>query len=55
MDEIIKTLLANPEPSIRYRLAVDVLDQPQDSPEVIKLREEIRNSQRVLLDKIATQ
>lgn len=47
MNEIIEKLLNSDEPSIRYRIARDVLDKDPGSPEMLALQEEIRSSDRV--------
>lgn len=46
-DDATSALLASPEPSIRYKVRVGVLGEDQASAGMRKLREEIRNSQRV--------
>lgn len=47
MDTVIDTLLASPEPSVRYRTRVHVLGEDPAAPERLALREEIRRSPRV--------
>jgi len=44
---LVEALLASPEPSIRWKARVRVLDEAPDSAEVVALREEIRRSARV--------
>lgn len=48
MATVIDTLLASDEPSVRYKVRDLVLDEPADSPHMLALREEIRQSPRVL-------
>jgi hypothetical protein len=47
MDNILDVLLNSNEPSIRYRAHVQLLSEDSDSRKMLKLREEIRSSQRV--------
>jgi hypothetical protein len=47
MTDIIETLLASSEPSIRYKTRVHLLGESPTSAPVIELREEIRRSDRV--------
>jgi len=44
---IIEKLINSPEPSVRYRIARDVLDKDPQSAEMLAMQEEIRNSDRV--------
>jgi hypothetical protein len=44
---VLDTLLASPEPSIRWKVRTQVLDEAPDSAGIVALREEIRGSQRV--------
>jgi hypothetical protein len=44
---IVETLLAHPEPSIRWKVRTQVLDEEPDSAAIVALREEIRHSERV--------
>lgn len=46
-DNEIKSLLASPEPSVRYKVLVNVLNEDPASFRIKKLQEEIRKSQRV--------
>jgi hypothetical protein len=47
MDNIIEKLLQSDEPSVRYKVLVNVLGKDKDSKEVKALQEEIKSSQRV--------
>ncbi|HMS64523.1 MAG TPA: hypothetical protein PKD83_04630 [Ignavibacteria bacterium] len=47
MKRIIENLLNSKEPSIRYKVRVNVYGEDPDSKKIIELREEIRNSPRV--------
>lgn len=47
MASISDTLLASDEPSVCYKVRTRVLGQPEDSTEVLRLREEIKLSARV--------
>jgi hypothetical protein len=44
---IVEALLASAEPSIRWKVRTQVLDEEPDSAEIVKLREEIRGSERI--------
>jgi hypothetical protein len=44
---IVAALLASPEPSIRWKVRTGVLGEAPDSPGILALREEIRDSVRV--------
>lgn len=46
-EPIVAALLASPEPSIRWKTRTQVLDEPPDAPEIVRLRTEIRDSDRV--------
>ncbi len=46
-NKIVSMLLNSEEPSIRYKILVNVLDEDPSSNQINKLREEIRNSARV--------
>ncbi len=46
-NRIIDTLLYSAEPSVRYKIMLNVLDEDPSSREIKKLREEIRSSARV--------
>lgn len=45
--EVIGQLLDSAEPSIRWKTRVNVLEEASDLPELIRLQEQIRNSDRV--------
>jgi hypothetical protein len=45
--KILDTLLASPEPSIRWKVRTGVLGEAPDSAGIVALREEIRGSERV--------
>lgn len=45
---IIDRLLNSEEPSIRYKVFINLLDEHRDSKNIKKLQEEIRNSHRVI-------
>jgi hypothetical protein len=47
MDPILHSLLASPEPSIRFKVRTGVLGEPEDSPSIQSLRLEIKASPRV--------
>ncbi|KAF0110638.1 MAG: hypothetical protein FD147_1495 [Chloroflexi bacterium] len=47
MDAVIQQLSNSSEPSIRYRMSVDVFGKPKDSLEVKGIQEKVRNSIRV--------
>ena len=47
MDDIIEKLLRSDEPSVKYKVLVNVLGNSNDSVEVNKIQEEIKSSQRV--------
>jgi len=47
MDNIIEKLLQSDEPSVRYKVLVNVLGKSKDSEEIKALQEEIKSSQRV--------
>jgi len=47
LNEIIQKLLNSSEPSIKYKTLANILEQPPDSPEIIKLQKQIKNSSRV--------
>lgn len=47
MESVINKLLNSDEPSIRFKVLVNVLDKRVDSDEVIKLQREIKSSERV--------
>jgi hypothetical protein len=47
MSDIIDTLLASSEPTIRYKTRVHLLGEAPTSPDLVELREEIRRSERV--------
>ncbi len=47
MASVIDTLLASDEPSVRYKVRTRVLGEPRDSPAILSLRKEIRQSPRV--------
>ncbi|MFQ6089537.1 MAG: hypothetical protein ACE5K0_11655 [Candidatus Methanofastidiosia archaeon] len=49
MKSIIKKLLNSDEPSIRFKVLVNVLGKDIKSPEIVKLQEEIKSSPRVRL------
>jgi len=44
---MLDLLLASPEPSIRWKVRTQVLDEDPDSAGIVALREEIRDSERV--------
>src|SRR5262245_30836806 len=45
--KLLDTLLASPEPSIRWKVRTQVLDEAPDSAGIVALRQEIRGSERV--------
>jgi hypothetical protein len=47
MDEVVERLLASEEPSVRFKVRVNVLGEDPDSSSIRALREEIRKSVRV--------
>lgn len=47
MDSVIDRLLSSPEPSIRYKIRVQVMGEAESSPEILRLRQEIKASERV--------
>jgi len=47
MDDIIEKLLRSDEPSVKYKVLVNVLGNSNDSVEVNKIQEELKSSQRV--------
>lgn len=47
MTELIQKLLASDEPSIRYKIRVNVLGESTESEDICNLRDEIRQSPRV--------
>jgi hypothetical protein len=47
MVSIVDKLLASEEPSIRYKVRVNVLSESEDSRDILDLREEIKRSARV--------
>jgi hypothetical protein len=49
MNDIIQKLLNSNEPSVRYKVLVNVLGEKLKSPEIRKLQEEIKSSPRVKL------
>src|SRR5882762_2958508 len=44
---VVDLLLASAEPSIRWQVRTQVLDEAPESATIIRLRNEIRNSERV--------
>jgi hypothetical protein len=44
---MVDTLLASPEPSIRWKVRTRVLDEAEGSPGIVALRQAIRTSERV--------
>jgi len=49
MNNIIKKLLNSDEPSVRFKVLVNVLGEELESPDIKKLQEEIKSSPRVRL------
>ena len=47
MHAVVEKLLGSEEPSVRFKVLVNVLGRKLHSPEVVKLQDEIRNSERV--------
>jgi len=47
MSSVIDVLLKSDEPSIRFKVLVNVLDRRQGSDEIVRLQQEIRSSRRV--------
>lgn len=47
MNQIIDKLLSSAEPSIRYKVRVRVLGEPEDSKAIADLQQEIKSSERV--------
>lgn len=47
MDKIVSQLLSSSEPSIRYKIRARVLGEPEDSPAILGLRQEVKASERV--------
>jgi len=45
--DILNRLLSSSEPSVRFKVQTRVLGKALDSPEIVELREQIRNSSRV--------
>jgi len=45
--QIVDQLLASDEPSVRWKVRAEVLQEPADSAPMRKLREQIRRSPRV--------
>jgi len=49
VDPVVAGLLESPEPSIRLKTLLEVVGAPEDSPEVLAAREQVRSSDRVSL------
>ena len=47
MEPVVQRLLQSEEPSVRFKVLVDILERPRDVPEICALQEEIRTSPRV--------
>jgi len=47
MDELVRQLLNSAEPSIRYKTRLDLLHEDPETPEMLALQVEIRESERV--------